>query len=35
MRSLNRFFTRMLNFTTSRCGDERLREEMEMHLAMQ
>src|ERR1700742_4659093 len=38
MRALNRFFTRLLNFTIrhsgdERSGDERLREEMESHLA--
>src|ERR1700675_4205344 len=33
MRALNRFFTRVLNFATRRRGDERLREEMESHLA--
>src|SRR5215472_1563653 len=35
MRALNRFFTRMHNFLTSRRGGERLHEEMEQHLAMQ
>jgi predicted permease len=35
MRSLNRLCGRLLNFSTSRRGDERLREEMETHLAMQ
>ena len=35
MRTLNRLFTRLLNFTTRRRGDERLREEMESHLAAQ
>ena len=35
MRALNRFFTRLLNFTTRRRGDDRLREEMESHLAAQ
>jgi predicted permease len=35
MRALNRFFTRLLNFATKSRGDERLREEMEAHLAMQ
>ena len=35
MRALNRFFTRLLNFTTRRRGDDRLREEMESHLADQ
>jgi len=33
MTALNRFLTRLLNFTTRRRGDERLREEMEAHLA--
>ena len=33
MRALNRLFTRLLNFTTRRRGDERLREEMESHIA--
>jgi len=32
MRGLTRFFTRLLNFTTRRRGEERLREEMESHL---
>ncbi|MGA8578520.1 MAG: ABC transporter permease, partial [Bryobacteraceae bacterium] len=35
MRALNRLFTRLLNFTTRRRGDERLREEMESHIAAQ
>src|SRR6266851_5044090 len=35
MRALNRFFTRLLNFATRRGGDERLREEMESHIAAQ
>ena len=35
MRALNRFFTRLLNFTTRRRGDERLREEIESHIAAQ
>src|SRR5882724_9405762 len=35
MRALNRLFTRLLNFTTRRRGDERLREEIESHLASQ
>ena len=35
MRALNRFFTRLLNFTTRRRGDERLREEIESHIATQ
>ena len=33
MRALNRLFTRLLNFTTRRRGDERLREEIESHIA--
>ncbi len=35
MRALRRFFTRVLNFAAMRRGDERLREEMESHLAAQ
>jgi hypothetical protein len=35
MRALNRLFTRLLNFTTRRRGDERLREEIESHIATQ
>ena len=35
MRSVNRWFARIRNFMTGRRGDERLREEMEQHLAMQ
>ena len=35
MRGLNRFLARIWNFATGRRGDERLREEMESHLAMQ
>jgi predicted permease len=35
MRALNRLFTRLLNFTTRRRSDERLREEMESHIATQ
>jgi len=35
MRALNRLLTRVLNFTTRRRGDERLREEIESHLAAQ
>ncbi|HEY9139543.1 MAG TPA: ABC transporter permease [Bryobacteraceae bacterium] len=35
MRALNRLFTRLLNFTARRRGDERLREEMESHMAAQ
>src|ERR1019366_9103513 len=35
MRAVNRSFTRLLNFTTRRRGDERLREEIESHIATQ
>jgi predicted permease len=35
MRALDRLFTRLLNFTTRRRGDERLREEIESHIAAQ
>jgi predicted permease len=35
MRVLNRLLTRLLNFTVRRRGDERLREEMESHIALQ
>jgi hypothetical protein len=35
MRGLTRFFTRLLNFTTRRHGEERLREEMESQLEAQ
>src|SRR5580700_414477 len=35
MRALIRLFTRLLNFTTRRCGDERLREEIASHIATQ
>jgi len=35
MRAINRLFTRIRNFAAGRGGDERLREEMEQHLAMQ
>ena len=35
MRALNRCFARIRNFVTGRRGDERLREEIEQHLAMQ
>jgi predicted permease len=35
MSAMHRFCTRLLNFTTRRRGDERLREEMESHLAAQ
>ncbi|MBZ5622347.1 MAG: ABC transporter permease [Acidobacteriia bacterium] len=35
MRALNRLFTRLLNFTARRRGDERLREEIESHIAAQ
>jgi hypothetical protein len=33
MRALTRLFTRLLNFTARRRGGERLREEMESHIA--
>jgi len=35
MRALNRLFTRLLNFTASRRAGERLREEIESHIAAQ
>ena len=35
MTALNRFFTRLLNFTTRRRSDERLREAIESHIAAQ
>jgi hypothetical protein len=35
MRTLRRFFIRLREFVTVRRQDERLRQEMEMHLAMQ
>jgi ABC-type antimicrobial peptide transport system permease subunit len=35
MRALHRFFTRVLNFATRHRGDERLREEIESHIATQ
>ncbi len=35
MRALNRFFTRLLNFITGRRAADRLREEMESHIASQ
>ncbi len=35
MKALNRFLRRLLNFTTRRRVDERLREEIESHLATQ
>ena len=35
MKSLKRFFARVWNFAAKRRGDERLREEMESHLALQ
>lgn len=35
MKSLNRFFARVVNFVATRRGDARLREEMESYLAMQ
>jgi macrolide transport system ATP-binding/permease protein len=35
MKSLRRFFTRLSSFTTKRTQDERLREEIESHIALQ
>jgi len=35
MRAVHRFFTRLRNFTAMRHNDERLREEMESHIAIQ
>jgi putative ABC transport system permease protein len=35
MRALKRFFVRIRNFAIGGCGDDRLREEMEQHLAIQ
>jgi len=35
VRAVSRWFARIRNFMTGRRGDERLREEMEQHLAMQ
>jgi hypothetical protein len=35
MKALNRLFTRLLNFTARRRGDERLKEEIESHIAAQ
>ncbi|HET6216384.1 MAG TPA: ABC transporter permease [Acidobacteriaceae bacterium] len=35
MRALKRFFARIRNFAIGRRGDDRLREEIEQHLAMQ
>jgi predicted permease len=35
MRTLNRLFTRLLNFVTRRRDDQRLREEIESHIAIQ
>src|SRR5580704_11726636 len=35
MRALRRFFTRLVNLATRRAQDERLREEIEEHLALQ
>src|SRR5579871_547923 len=35
MRALNRLLTRLLNFTTGRRGEERLREEIDSHIAAQ
>lgn len=34
MRTLHRLFARLANFATSRRGDDRLREELEQHLAL-
>jgi predicted metal-dependent hydrolase len=34
MRSLRRFFTRVVNSVTGRVHDERLREEIEAHIAL-
>ena len=34
MRILNRLFARMWNFGLGRRGDDRMREEMEGHVAM-
>jgi hypothetical protein len=35
MRSLRRFLTRLMNLVTRRAQDERLREEIEEHIALQ
>jgi hypothetical protein len=35
MRSLRRFFTRLFNLASRRVHDERLREEIEEHIALQ
>ena len=35
MKSLKRFFTRLFNTATRRAQDERLREEIEEHIALQ
>src|SRR5258708_27527514 len=35
MKALTRFFTRLLNVTTMHRGEERLREEIESHIAAQ
>jgi macrolide transport system ATP-binding/permease protein len=35
MKSLRRFFSRLANFATSRAQDERLREEIDEHIALQ
>lgn len=35
MRALNRIFIRILNVAINRLGDERLREEIEQHIAFQ
>ena len=35
MKSLRRFFTRLVSFATRRTQEERLREEIEEHIALQ
>jgi hypothetical protein len=35
MKSLKRFFTRLANVATRRRNDQRLKEEVEEHLALQ
>jgi hypothetical protein len=35
MKSLRRFFARLANFATRRAQDERLREEIDEHIALQ
>ena len=35
MRALNRFFSRLWNFSSGQRGDQRLREEMEEHVTLQ